>query len=126
MKKIIARKITDGPVRASIHPGGKVIVAKIEVVGPAASTDKSSVEVPFVLARIRERFDYAGEFDACLCVGFALGLSRSLDTSIFFWNDKFWMKGTDKLGISWFKDKAFALYEVEVSNPEFMEDLKPV
>lgn len=119
-KQIVVKRIkgTEGPVIAEPLGSKQVVISKIEYIG-----DATSGGIAFKLAKIRERADLAGDVDVCLCVAKAKGLNASQDTSIFFWNGSFWMLGVDKLGISYYRDQAYALYEVELENPEFMETL---
>ena len=119
-KKIVAKKIkgTEVKVTAVSLSHGQAILAKFDVVGSA-----SNGSTEFVLARIREKCDLSGSTDACLCVASAADVNRSVDASIFFWDNRFWMLAVDKLGVSYYRDKAYALYEVELSNPEIMESL---
>lgn len=35
---------------------------------------------------------------------------------LWFWDNKFWHKAVDGLGIDYYRDKCYALYEVEVAN----------
>lgn len=119
-KQIVVKRIkgTEVPVLAEPLGSKQVVISKIEHIGDATSSG-----VAYKLAKIRERADLSGDVDVCLCVAKAKGLNASQDTSIFFWNGLFWMLGVDKLGISYYRDQAYALYEVELENPEFMETL---
>lgn len=119
-KQIVVKRIkgTEGPVLAEPLGSKQVVISKIEHVGDAISGG-----VTFKLAKIREKADLAGDVDVCLCVAKARCINASQDASIFFWNDSYWMLGVDKLGVSYYRDQAYALYEVELENPEFMETL---
>ena len=119
--KIQARIIqgTDKPVTVEPLWNKRVALAGLNVVGRAVGP----AGVAFILAGIREKCDMAGNIDACLCVGNAVGINPSIDRSVFFWDGRFWMMAVDKLGVSYYRDKCYALYEIEVANPEFMESL---
>jgi hypothetical protein len=35
---------------------------------------------------------------------------------LWYWREKFWLKGVDKLGVDYYQKKCYALYEVEIEN----------
>ena len=35
---------------------------------------------------------------------------------LWYWKEKFWLKGVDKLGVDYYQKKCYALYEVEIEN----------
>ena len=118
-KQIVVKRIkgTEVPIEAEPMGSKQIVISAIEFVG-----DATSGGVSYKLAKIREKSDL-NDTDVCLRVAKAKGLNQSQDLSIYFWEGAFWMIGVDKLGVCYYRDQAYALYQVELTNPEFMESL---
>ena len=37
-------------------------------------------------------------------------------SELWYWKEKFWLKGVDKLGVDYYQGKYYALYEIEIEN----------
>lgn len=111
-------KLTE-PVKAELRHDKKAVFHKIEHLGPVKTPDGEMLCV-----YIRQKVDFA---DPDVDIAVLLGTIPLLKPSgkrdpqppeLWFYDDRFWVKGVDSTGISYYNQKRYVLYEVEVQNAE--------
>lgn len=45
---------------------------------------------------------------------------------VWFWRDKFWLKGRDSSNVEYYLRKKYLLYPVEIDNPDIIEELRSI
>lgn len=122
MKKIRAKKSLkffghDGPITyplVQVHEYGALEVAivfhKIELVEEVRTDDGI-----MSLVRITSVADLNNpEIDIAVLIPFTK--RDRYPGELWYWKEKFWLKGVDGLGVDYYQNKRYALYEVEIEN----------
>lgn len=106
----------------TIHPVNRTnsaIYYKIDLINKEVDTvDGSMVEVKMKFVGKNENLD--PNWDVAAVVGMAVNDDSRISVNrpeIVFWDDKLWIKATDKVGVEYYSNnKTYLLYEVEVIN----------
>lgn len=111
-----------GQASATVHPVNKdnsAIFYKIDVINKEVATvDGMMAEVKLKFVGKDENVD--PNWDVAAVVGAVIeddSKSSVNRPELVFWEDKLWLKATDKVGVEYYsKDKTYLLYQVEVIN----------
>jgi hypothetical protein len=119
MRKLVARKCTPDLPLAWQHRAFQKPVFHEIVVKDTVRTDAGEM----VCATLTQRADLqCPTVDVAALVGtveLPMGHRKPMvPIELYYWNDQFWIKGVDKLGVPYYHDKHYLLYPVQVHNPE--------
>jgi len=108
-----------------VNKDNSAIFYKIDVVNDQVKTpDGPMVEVKMTFVGKNESVD--PDWDVAAVVGAVVKDDSKASVNrpeVVFWDDKLWLKATDKIGVEYYsKDKTYLLYQVEVSNNDLLFD----
>ena len=112
MRKISAQRSIDlfgqdGPIQFEVSGTPlEVVFQGIEFVEDVR-TDGGTMK----LVRITGRTDLC---DPAIDVAAFIPFVRN--SELWYWREKFWLKGVDKLGVDYYQRKCYAIYEIEIEN----------
>ena len=107
------------PVDWKLRHGNRAVFHKIDVIGPVKTPDGEMLCV-----QIRQKVDFADpDTDIAVLVAQipllkANGKPDPQPPELWFYDDKFWVKAVDSMGLPYYNLKRYVLYEVTVQRED--------
>ncbi len=120
MKKLQAHRYQiPEPVKWQLRSNRSGVFYKIETIGKVGTPDGEMLQV-----KIQLKEDLSNpDADVAILLGQALNFRKSgavdpQSPELWFWNDKFWIKARSPQGISYYINKCYVIYAVQVLNSD--------
>lgn len=120
---LIKQSVQEEAYACTVRPQGAVLY-KIEHIEDA--TTPSGIAH---LVKMKQNADISEPGDVAALVG-KIKQSEGLQTKsiniypdLFFWNDSYYVKGVNTLGVDYYNNKCYVLYKVQIVNPESLSDV---
>lgn len=145
MKKIRVQRIDNPelPIVPNYQPKPiSLLIHKIELISLVMCQDRSLFrstylsrdskdlgDKPLYLVRLSFKSEIAApDIEIALRLATAYQNNKPLkgDNSIWYWNDKFWLKAVDNEGVSYYRNQCYALYEIYLDEITKNEVLKSI